>query len=289
MRIALIGAAGQLGTDLKRILPDVVPITHHDLELTDSAQVAGVLDRILPDLVLNTAAYNLVDAAEDQPDLARAVNVVGPENLARWCSSRDVTLVQISSDYVFGGDSLRQTPYTEEDEPAPLGVYGRSKLDGENVVRTLCERHFVIRTCGLYGQAETRSKGNFVKTMLRLADERPELNVVNDQHCTPSYTADVAEMIAALIQQSEYGTYHITNSGATTWFEVAREALRLAGKSTLVHPIPSSAYPTKAQRPAYSVLDCRKVQLATGLSMPTWQNALARYVATLQERPSASA
>ncbi|SFI29151.1 dTDP-4-dehydrorhamnose reductase [Planctomicrobium piriforme] len=281
MRIALIGAAGQLGTDLLKCLPHAHPLTHAEIEITDSQNVAAVLDPLAPDIVVNTAAYNLVDKAEDEPERAFAINAQGPETLARWCNEHNATLVHVSTDYVFGADAGRTLPYTEADESGPLGVYGRSKLAGEMAVQGGCPRHFVIRTCGLYGQAATKSKGNFVKTMLRLADERSELKVVSDQHCTPSYTADVAAMIAAILKTTEYGLYHVTNSGAATWHAVAAEVLRLAGKSTPVIPIPSSEYPTKARRPGYSVLDCRKAEQLTGLTMPDWEDALGRYLAEI--------
>lgn len=278
MRIALIGAAGQLGTDLHRLLPDADALTHADIEVTDIACVNRVLSGTRPEIVINTSAYNLVDKAEDEPDQAFNVNEQGPRNLARWCRHNGAALVHVSSDYVFGADAHRSTPYRETDLPGPLGVYGKSKLAGEEAVRTECPRHFLIRTCGLYGQAATKAKGNFVKTMLRLAGERDELRVVNDQWCTPSFTQDVARMIVALIGTAEYGLYHVTNSGATTWFQLASEALRLRGIRTPVVPILSQEYPTRARRPAYSVLNCDKAEDVTGLNLPPWQDALRRYL-----------
>ncbi len=286
MQMVVIGASGQLGTDLMRVLPTAIPVTHADLELTDAEQVARRLDELRPDLVLNTAAYNLVDKAETEPEKAYAINAEAPAILAQWCQRNQATLLHVSTDYVFGGETGRRSPYLESDTPAPLGVYGSSKLAGENHVREICDRHFVIRTCGLYGQAATRSKGNFVKTILRLADERPELRVVNDQFCTPTYTFDVAQGIAALIRTQEFGTYHLTNHGATTWFEVAREAVKQSGRTTVVHPIPSSEYPTPAKRPAYSVLDCTKIQSVTGQIIPHWQDALNRYLRELSDPAS---
>lgn len=280
-RVTLIGAGGQLATDLLRALPACIPLAHAEIEITDPASIERVLGPLRPSVVINTAAYNLVDKAEDEPAAAQAVNADGPANLARFCQRHGALLVHVSTDYVFGADSSRNIPYTETDQPGPLGVYGASKLAGERVVQSECDQHLVIRTCGLYGTAATKSKGNFVKTMLRLGAERPEVRVVNDQYCTPSSTADVAEMIAALIGAGSTGLFHVTNSGATTWFDVAAEAFRLKGLSTPVIPIPSSQYPTNANRPEYSVLDCSKAQAATGRIMPTWQDALARFVASL--------
>lgn len=278
MKIALIGAAGQLGTDLARLLPSCLPLTHADIEITDAASVQRVLDAAAPNVVINTAAYNLVDKAEDDPVTAMAINATGPEHLARWCAANNAVLMHVSTDYVFGADEFRTIPYTEDDIPGPLGVYGSSKLAGENAVKQLCPQYFLIRTCGLYGHAATKSKGNFVKTMFRLAGERSELKVVNDQHCAPSFTADVAAMMVALLRTQAYGVYHAVNSGATTWFDVATLALQLSGSKTKVLPIPTSEYPTRARRPVYSVLSSQKAEAVTGMMMPTWQDALGRYL-----------
>src|SRR5690606_35857431 len=171
---------------------------------------------VSPQYVVNTAAYNAVDRAEQQPRAAFEVNALGPLHLARYCEARGITLLHVSTDYVFGADAARSTPWTEEDRPGPVSVYGCSKLAGEYLVAQACRRHFVVRTCGLYGTAIDDSKGNFVRTMLRLAGERDELRVVNDQYCTPSYTADVARAIDALLATDEHGLYHVTNAGQTT-------------------------------------------------------------------------
>ena len=279
MRIALIGAAGQLGTDLHRQLSgEVIPLTHAEVEVTQPDSIQAMLDRVQPDMVVNTAAYNLVDKAETETAAALAVNAWGPRNLALACAKRQTTLVHISTDYVFGLESDARTPRRETDLPGPQGVYAASKLLGEYFVRSLCPPHFVIRTCGLYGQAATKSKGNFVVTMLRLAKEKPQLKVVADQRCVPSYTRDVAEAIAALVQTKSYGLYHATNSGESSWFEVAREAVRLAGLTTPILPITTAEFAAPAARPAYSVLDCSKIAGVTGLPLRPWQAALAAYL-----------
>lgn len=282
MRVALIGAGGQLATDLAPLFPDLVPLTRADLDITQPDAVAMVLDGVRPDVVINTAAYNLVDKAESEPERAFAVNALGARNVARVCEARDWTLVHFSTDYVFGGDvSLLRRGWIEGSVPAPVNVYGASKLAGEHLVRMHCPRHFVIRTCGLYGHAATKSKGNFVKTMLRLAKERPEVRVVADQICTPTFTRDVARMTAALLQTPAYGLYHATNSGECSWYAVADEAVRLAGLATPVVPIETAEYPTPARRPPFSALDCSKIEEATGLTLRPWQEALAEYVAGL--------
>lgn len=283
MRIALIGAAGQLGTDLHRQLSgEVVPLTHADVEVTLPDSIQAMLDRVQPDMVVNTAAYNLVDKAEIEPEAALAVNAWGPRNLALACAKRQLRLVHISTDYVFGLESGVSTPRRETDLPGPQGAYAASKLLGEYFVRSLCPQHFVVRTCGLYGHAATKAKGNFVLTMLRLAKEKPLLKVVSDQRCVPSYTSDVAEAIAALVRTESFGLYHATNSGESSWFEVAREAVRLAGLTTPILPISTAEFGAPAARPAYSVLDCTKITGVTGLTLRPWKEALAAYLREIE-------
>lgn len=279
MRYVVIGAQGQLGSDLvARLGDDAVPLGHADVEIADQAGVTATLDSARPDIVINCAAYNLVDRAEDEPDRALAVNALGPRNLAQWCGQHDRMLVHVSSDYVFGLEKRRTEPYGETDTPGPLSVYGLSKLAGECFVRSLCPRHIVVRSCGLYGRAATRSKGNFVETMLRLGRERGEVRVVNDQRCTPTFTADLAEALIGLVQTSAYGLYHATNAGSTTWHEFACEIFRAAGLNVTVRPISSTEFGARAQRPEYSVLNCERLVATTGRRMRPWQDALADYL-----------
>jgi dTDP-4-dehydrorhamnose reductase len=280
MRIAIVGAAGQLGTALQAGLRgEIVPLTHAEIEITDSRRVDTALAAARPDCVINCAAYNFVDRAEDEPDAAFAVNAEGPRNLARWCAAANAVLVHVSTDYVFGSDIDRILPYSEHDVPGPQSVYAASKLEGEQFVRADLKRYFIVRTCGLYGSASSEGKGNFVKTMLRLAKERKELSIVDDQHCTPSYAVDVAAAIARLIETDHYGLYHATNVGATTWYKFARQIFHLAKIDIKVRPISSSEYPQKAKRPSYSVLDCGKLAAVIGGPLPAWQDALGRFLA----------
>jgi dTDP-4-dehydrorhamnose reductase len=284
MRIALIGSQGQLGSDLlPRLLAaghDVVPLSHAEIEITDRRNVATVLEPLAPDLIVNTAAYNLVDKAEAEPDAAMAVNANGPRNLAQLCAAHDWALMHISTDYVFGSAGSPSTPRTETDLTIPDGQYGRSKLAGEQFVRTECPRHFIVRTCGLYGHAALRGagKGNFVETMLRLGRDRPQLRVVDDQRCTPTATADLADALVKLIATKQYGLYHATNSGSMTWCEFAREIVRLSRLEVEVVPITTAEFGSKAPRPAYSVLDCGKLASTIGRPLPDWHDALARYL-----------
>jgi dTDP-4-dehydrorhamnose reductase len=280
MRVALVGAAGQLGTALAACLPQansIVALTHSEIEICDPASVDAALRAAAADCVINAAAYNFVDRAEDEPDLAHAVNAIGPQNLARWCAGHRAVLVHVSTDYVLSGDA-GDAPHVETDPPAPESAYAHSKLAGEEFVQAECPSHFVIRTCGLYGRAQTAGKGNFVRTMLRMASEGRPLKVVDDQHCTPSFATDVAAAIWSLLQTTRFGLYHVTNAGETTWHGFACEIFRVAGLNVQVTAIPSRDFPQKAKRPAYSVLDCSKLAATIGAGLPSWQNALARYV-----------
>jgi dTDP-4-dehydrorhamnose reductase len=291
MTTAVIGASGQLGTDLLEFLRgNVVPIRHSEMELTNVDSVEACLDRIQPKVVINTAAYNLVDKAEDAVDEAMAVNALGPARLARWCEENGATLVHFSTDYVFGdgGEVSLKSPAEpvspklriETDLATPNSVYAASKFSGENLVRAICSRSFVIRTCGLYGVAATQGagKGNFVETMLRLGSERDELAIVNDQHCTPTATRDLAQATAELIETNQFGLYHATNSGATTWHDLAGEIFKQARIDVKLRPITTADFGAKAARPAFSVLNCQKLESAIGRSMPAWQDALRQYL-----------
>jgi dTDP-4-dehydrorhamnose reductase len=286
MRYVILGAAGQLGRDLGPRLPgEVIPLNRQLADLTFPQTLRTALTELHPDVVLNCAAYNFVDRAETEPEAAFAVNGWGVRNLALVCRDLDIMLVHFSTDYVFGLDSGRSTPYAEEDLPGPLGVYGLSKLAGEYLVRALVPRHFVIRTCGLYGVWGSGGKGgNFVETMLRLAQQGKPLRVVADQVCTPSYTIDVATAAAALIQTEEHGLYHLTSAGSCSWYEFARTIFEQAGVKASLSPTTTREYGSPARRPVYSVLanaGCSGV----GVPLPRpWQEALAAYLEERQRR-----
>jgi dTDP-4-dehydrorhamnose reductase len=286
MRYAVIGAAGQLGRDLcPRLTGEVVPLDRSRADLTNPDLLRATLTALRPDVVINCAAYNFVDKAESEPDAAVAVNGWGVRTLAQLCRELDCVFAHFSTDYVFGLDTTRTTPYQTIDAPGPVSVYGVSKLVGENVLRTECPKHFVMRTCGLYGVWGSGGKGgNFVETMLRVAGQGKPLRVVNDQHCTPSYTADVAAAAVALIATGRYGLYHITNSGATTWHDLAKTVFGLAHVKADLTPIPSSEYPTPARRPGYSVLALDALT-AAGVPAPRpWQAAVEAYLAERSQK-----
>lgn len=278
MRIAVIGAFGQLGSDLVPLLGErAVCLGHAEIEITQEASVGASLDRLQPSHVINCAAYNLVDRAEDEPDMAFQVNALGPRNLARWCAVHNAMLMHISTDYVFGLECAGR-PSLETDRVVPVSAYGTSKLAGEYFVQSHCPRHAIVRTCGLYGHRAARGKGNFVETMLRLGRERPELRVVADQRCTPTSTADLAQALVSLIDAGATGLFHATNAGDCSWFEFASEIFRRTHLPAKAIPIPAADYKLKARRPDYSVLDTTKLAQAIGGPMPTWQDALARYL-----------
>jgi dTDP-4-dehydrorhamnose reductase len=286
MTIAVLGAAGQLGRDLcPRLGDSVVPLDRARADLTNPDQLRATLAELRPAVVVNCAAYNFVDKAEAEPDAAFAVNAWGVRHLARTCNDLGATLVHFSTDYVFGLDTNRTAPFRTTDAPGPVSAYGMSKLCGEYAVRAECPKHFVIRTCGLYGGWGSGGKGgNFVETMLRVAGQGKPLRVVNDQHCTPSYTADVAATAAVLMATDRYGLYHVTNSGATTWYELAKAVFELAGVKADLTPIPSSGYPTPARRPGYSVLSL-DARAAAGVPPPRpWREAVGAYLEERREK-----
>jgi dTDP-4-dehydrorhamnose reductase len=279
VKTVILGGYGQLGTALEKFSPEtVVALSRKNADLTNFKQLFAKLDSISPEVLINCAAYNLVDQAEAEPDAAFAMNSDAPARLAEWCESRGIIFVHFSTDYVFGGDPNRDVPYREEDAPLPVSRYGESKLAGERNVLAACHQSFVIRTCGLYGPSRSPGKGNFIKTMLKLAETRDELKIVDDQRCTPTFTEDLAEVTLKLISTPAFGLYHATNSGSMTWCELAKEVFRLRNLSTVAHPITSEQYGAVAQRPAYSVLDCSKLSETIQVSLPTWQSAVERYL-----------
>ncbi len=282
MKVAVVGAEGQLGSDLCRQLASVelVPLTHAQIEVSDMGSVRQALVKHHPAVVINTAAFHRVDDCESSQDKAFLVNALGARNVAVVSQELGAKLVFVSTDYIFGGEGEpHAAPYTEFDIPVPLNLYGKSKLAGENLVQHLCSRHFIIRTSGLFGVAGSSGKGgNFVETMLRLAKERAELSVVNDQVFSPTYTDDLAKKIVQLIDTEYYGVFHVTNSGACSWYEFTKEILKLAGLNTPVLPITSDQYPQKASRPRFSVLDNYQLRLLQMDDMRSWQEALEDYM-----------
>lgn len=285
MKIAVLGAAGQLGRDLcprLAALGEVVPLSRADIDLAKpDAVTEEVIASYDSDFFVNCAAYNLVDKAESEPEAAFAVNALGVRMLARACDSAGVKLVHFSTDFVFGLDRTGFSPRAEGDPPGPVNAYGASKLAGEYFALGEVYGALVIRTCGLYGVWGSGGKGgNFVETMLRLASQGKPLRVVADQRCTPSYAADVAAATVSLIEAGASGLFHVVNGGDCTWYEFAAEIFRQAGLKPDLTPITSAEFAAAAaKRPAYSVLSTAKL-VAHGVPAPRpWPEALAAYLA----------
>jgi dTDP-4-dehydrorhamnose reductase len=279
MRIVILGAGGQLAHDLLHALADqeLFPLRHMDLDICDYPQVRQSLNKIKPELVINTAALVRVDDCESQVERSFQVNAFAVRHLAQVCSDLDCALLQMSTDYVFGGD--QKTPYLEDDLPMPLSVYGASKLAGEYFVRSNCRKHFVVRSSGLYGAAGSRSKsGNFIETMIRMASKGVPIRVVDDQVLTPTYTHDLAAMLAGLVQNESYGLYHITNSGACSWWQFAALIFQLTGLQPDFEPTSSQEYAAVARRPKYSVLGNAPAQQRVVAGLRSWGEALAAYL-----------
>ncbi len=288
MKIAVTGAYGQLGGELCRLLgPDALPLDIDTLDLADGPAIGRTLADLRPEMVINSAAYTQVDQAESEPELCRAVNATAVEHLARACGRLDCPLVQISTDYVFGGQSDRHTPHREDDPPWPQSVYAQTKLEGERAAARH-PKHLIVRTCGLYARPTDQRARNFVKTMLRLGSAGRPLRVVADQHCTPSYVPHVARAVLFLAgvthgQPAPWGIYHVVNGGATTCHAFAVEIFRQAGMDVAVEAITTAEYGAPAPRPTYSVLNTTKYHALDGPHMPDWKTALAEYFAHRNE------
>jgi len=281
MRIVLIGANGQLGSELCVALKkyDLIALTDKDIDITDIDSVFQICHKHKPEIIINTAAYVRVDDCEENVDLAFKVNALGARNVAVAAQQIDAAIVQLSTDYVFGADKNRTRPYTEFDNPAPISIYGESKLAGEKYVQHLCSKHFIVRTSALFGRAGSMGKGgNFVETMIKLAQEKDELRVVNDQVFSPTYAVDLADAIMDLIDTRFYGVFHITNKGICSWYEFTQEIIKLTGFGTRVTPISTMEYPQKAERPRYSVLDNYQLKLLGMRDMRNWKLALKDYM-----------
>ncbi len=279
MIIALIGADGQLGTDLRETLAaeDVRPLFYPDFDVTDAGGSAAKLRDLGPDVVINTSAFHRVDECEDRIEDAFRINAFAVRDLARTCRDIDAVLVHFSTDFVFDGASSR--PYVETDRPGPLSVYGTSKLAGEHLLTAEWGRHFIVRTCGLFGRAGCLEKGrNFVETMIWLASSRRTIRVVNDQVVGPTSTVELARAVRALIGTEAYGLYHLTSRGGCTWFEFARRIFELIGVEADLLPVGSKEFGAKARRPAYSLLDDAKARALGIPGCSDWETALKDYL-----------
>ena len=291
MKILLIGANGQLGHDLVKslaqhhVLSTARGGTEDDsssaaiaLDVTNTNEVRSTLNGFAPEVVVNCAAFHRVDDIEKDASQALAVNAHAAHQLALACREVDAALMHISTDYVF--DGAKRAPYVESDLPNPLSAYGASKAAGESLIRVAWPKHYIVRTCGLYGIAGASGKGgNFVNTMLRLAGNDKPIKVVGDQMCTPTFTQDLARQLAALIETNAFGTYHITSDGETTWHDFAAEIFRIAKLKPDLQPTTSAEFNAPAKRPSYSVLENRALKSLGIDCMRPWREALAEYLA----------
>jgi dTDP-4-dehydrorhamnose reductase len=281
--IWLVGRGGMLGTEVGRMLRaaglDFVA-TGREVDITSVPAVEGFAGGRDIRWIINCAAYTAVDRAEDEPDACRRLNADGPRNLARWAASNDAALLQVSTDYVFSGEG--SVPYREDDPIGPRSVYGTTKAEGEEAVRRLCPRHLIVRTAWLYGAAGP----NFVYTMLRLMRTKDKLGVVDDQNGAPTWAADLARLFPEMLRLADgrWGTYHASGEGQCTWYGFARAILDeavgrgLVGVRPELTPLTTAQYPTKARRPAWSVLSKAKLQSAFGVALPPWRDSLNAFL-----------
>ena len=276
MKILITGANGMLAQAVKErfkknelMLTDVA-----DLDITDLEAVKKYVEENKPELIINCAAYTAVDKAEEQEELAYKINAIGPKNLAIAAKENDAILVHVSTDYVFGGDKDVSLDYKEDDEKNPQAVYGTTKLEGEKFIEENTDKYYIFRTAWLYGEGN-----NFVRTMKNLSKTKEEVSVVNDQHGSPTYAVDLAEIMhqAIIDKKIPFGIYNSTNMGYTTWYDFTKKIYELEGIKTKVNPVSTEEFPRPAKRPKNSQMSKDKL-LKNGIEIPSWEDALKRYL-----------
>ena len=276
MRILVTGVKGQLGHDVMNELAKRghtgIGVDVEEMDITDAKKVNEVIRASEVEAVIHCAAYTAVDAAEDQVELCRKINAEGTENIAKVCKELDIKMMYISTDYVFDGEGTR--PWEPDDERHPLNVYGLTKYEGELAVEKYLDKFFTIRIAWVFGV----NGKNFIKTMLKLSETHDELNVVDDQIGSPTYTYDLAVLLVDMIETEKYGRYHATNEGLCSWYEFACDIFRQAGRDVKVNPVSSDEFPTKAKRPHNSRMDKSKLTENGFTPLPAWQDALKRYL-----------
>ncbi len=285
MKVLITGSKGQLGLSIKKLAPEFpdyrfIYTDVEELDITKADDIRKFISDTNPEVIINCAAYTAVDKAEEDTEKAHLLNTTAPGYLAKAASENNILLIHISTDFIFGGD--RKTPYTEEDKAVPESVYAKTKADGEQEVVKNSKRAVIFRTSWLYSEFGH----NFVKTILRLAEERQEINVVNDQIGTPTYATDLAETILRLLPELtkiNQGTeiIHFSNEGIASWYDFAKEIVQQSGLKCKVNPISTEQYPLPAKRPAYSVLDKSKIKSRYGIDIPDWREGLRRCLSIL--------
>ena len=275
MRVFVTGVKGQLGYDVMNELEkqglEGIGVDIDEMDITDADQVNKVIKEAAPDAVIHCAAYT-----EDNEEICRKVNAQGTENIAKVCEELDVKMMYISTDYVFNGQGER--PWEPDDEREPLNVYGQTKYEGELAIEEHVKKFFTVRIAWVFGV----NGKNFIKTMLNLGKTHDHLTVVNDQTGSPTYTYDLARLLVDMIQTDKYGRYHATNEGICTWYEFACEIFKQAGMNVSVAPVSSDEYPAKAKRPSNSRMDKSKLTANGFTPLPTWQDALSRYLKEIE-------
>ncbi len=281
MKVLVTGVKGQLGFDVVNELEKrghvAVGTDVHNMDITDKAQVETVIKEANPDAVIHCAAYTAVDLAEDNIDLCRRINADGTRNIAEVCKELDIKMIYISTDYVFDGEGTHF--WQPDDERNPLNVYGQTKYEGELAVETILEKYYIVRIAWVFGV----NGKNFIKTMLNLGKTRDHLTVVNDQIGSPTYTYDLAKLLVDMVETDKYGRYHATNEGLCSWYDFACEIFKQAGYDHVtVSPVSASEYPAKAKRPSNSRM-CKDKLTENGFEkLPTWQDALGRYLKEIE-------
>jgi dTDP-4-dehydrorhamnose reductase len=279
VRVALLGASGQLGSDLRTALTghDVVAFVHNDFDVRDTARAREQLTACHPDVVLNSTAFHKVELCEEDPDTAFAVNATAAQGLAKLAHELGAQFVHLSTDYVYGGTAVR--PLTEAVSPAPLQVYGATKAAGEWLIQLAHPSALIVRSSGLYGVAGASGKGgNFIQTVIKLAREKGQMRIVNDQFLSPTYTADLAVAILRLIERRVNGIVHVTNSESCSWYDLASHVVTTAGLSATVSPISTAEFGAKVRRPAYSVLDNERWRTLGLAPLRPWKDATCAYL-----------
>ncbi len=282
MKIAVIGANGQLGKDICEKIAiannELIELNHDRIEISNIECVSYVLKEVKPDVVINTAAMHNVEKCENDPERSFKVNGIGARNLSHICNDLNSTLIHISTDYVFDGS--KKKPYIEIDKPLPLNVYGNTKLSGEYFIESIAKKYFILRVSGIYGKNPCRAKGtNFIDLMLKLAKERDEIRVVDDEILTPTFTEDIADQIVKILNMdAEYGLYHVTAEGSCSWFEFAREIFSVSKTNIVLNRAAPGEFAIKVNRPKYSVLENKFLNDQNINIMPLWKDGLTRYL-----------
>ena len=280
MKVLVTGTKGQLGYDVVNELEKrghtAVAVDIEEMDITDAVSVERVITEAEVEAVIHCAAYTAVDAAEDNVEICRRVNAEGTKNIAKVCKKLDLKMIYISTDYVFDGEGER--PWEPDDERHPLNVYGQTKYEGELAVEKYLEKYFIVRIAWVFGV----NGKNFIKTMLKLSETHEELNVVDDQVGSPTYTYDLAVLLVDMVESDKYGRYHATNEGLCTWYEFAKEIFRQAGVEVKVNPVTSDMFPAKAKRPKNSRMSKEKLDANGFHRLPTWHDALERYLSEIR-------